>query len=165
MISMMSASSNIEDLLDKAKEEAIKLKAKENSNNSISETSSRTSSPSLSPASTASFSYFSKSSAVVNGGGGGGGGETSSSGGSNASGIDYGSQQQQQQQASKKSSSKSKLNTSRESNESDPRTMDAADTLVSLAQSATSTPTVESKPLLPVAKTNNFEIVRFNRHR
>ena len=148
---MMSNSSNIEDLLDKAKEEAIKLA---NKANNISESSSRTSSPSssLSPASTASFSYFSKSATTTTATAT----EPAGSSHSEASfGIDYGSQ---------KFSNKKKLNTSRESNESDPRTMDAADTLVSLAQSATSTPTVESKPLLPVTKTNNFEIVSLNYH-
>ena len=50
-------------------------------------------------------------------------------------------------------------------NSGDPRILDAADTLVSLAHSAASTPTVESKPIVAAPKTttttNTFEIVNF----
>lgn len=42
-------------------------------------------------------------------------------------------------------------NSSSSSSISDPRHMDAADTLMSLAHSANSTPTVESKPFVPTS--------------
>lgn len=51
--------------------------------------------------------------------------------------------------SSTNSAANSPGNISNNSNSSDPRHMDAADTLMSLAHSATSTPTVESKPFPP----------------
>lgn len=51
---------------------------------------------------------------------------------------------------------------SNSSSASDPRAMDAADTLMCLAHSANSTPTVESKPFVQASSTtnaNNIEIV------